>query len=305
MNAALRLDAPATSRRRKHALPRQVWPGLIERDYAAAMVGHLAVARRALRPVETDLRQIIESARAVRSDSRADAGEGKRAQGLLDKVRATMRQQVSPKAVEGVAREFAQKTQTYQRKQLGKQVRAALGVDVPIRDKRLGSLIDHFVSENVSLIKSVPDDVHDDVEHLVLHAVAGGRLSGDLADEIDERFDVGESHARLIARDQIGKLYGQVNSARQRDLGVERFIWRTVGDDRVRDEHEDFERESEDEPYSYDDPPVDEDGEPVLPGEPIQCRCFAEPVFADILDDYDDEDAGEDVDDDGAGADED
>lgn len=293
-------------RRRRHPLPRQVWPALLERAYGNAMVSHLAVARAALKPLESEMRGLVDSAKRARGDGlwirddatglwRVDAGEGKKAQGLIDRARAAMRGAVSPNKVEGVAREFAQKTQTYQRKQLGKQVRAALGVDKPFRDRHLSDLMDQFVAHNVSLIRSVPEDVHDDVERLVLHAVSGGRLSGDLADEIDDRFDVGESHARLIARDQIGKLYGQVNHARQRELGVERFVWRTMGDDRVRDEHADFEDESQDEPYSYDDPPVDEDGEPVLPGEPIQCRCYAEPVFEDVLDD---DDAGGDESDD-------
>lgn len=273
---------------------------LLERAYGNVMVSHLAVARASLKPIEGEMRRLVESARRARGDALwvTDAGEGKRAQSLIDRARASMREAVSPSKVESVAREFAQKTQTYQRKQLGKQVHAAFGVDKPFRDRHLSDLMDQFVAHNVSLIRSVPEDVHDDVERLVLHAVSGGRLSGDLADEIDERFDVGESHARLIARDQIGKLYGQINHARQRELGVERFIWRTMGDDRVRDEHADFEEESQDEPYSYDDPPVDEDGEPVLPGEPVQCRCYAEPVFEDVLDDDESDDAGDDEGDD-------
>jgi uncharacterized protein with gpF-like domain len=52
-------------------------------------------------------------------------------------------------------------------------------------------------------------------------------------------------------------------------------VWRTVGDERVRPST----RIATAKRTRYDDPP---DGE--LPGEPIQCRCSAEPVFDDILD---------------------
>jgi hypothetical protein len=71
---------------------------------------------------------------------------------------------------------------------------------------------------------------------------------------------------------------------RQKQLGVTSFVWQTMGDERVRDEH--AERDGQE--YEYDDPP---DGE--LPGEPIMCRCWAEPVLDD-LDDSDDEESDDD-----------
>ncbi len=88
------------------------------------------------------------------------------------------------------------------------------------------------------------------------------------------QFGFGERRSKLIARDQVGKLYGQLNASRQKDIGVEKFTWRTVGDERVRDEHEALDGEV----FSYDDPP--EEG---LPGEEVLCRCSAEPLFSDLL----------------------
>lgn len=110
---------------------------------------------------------------------------------------------------------------------------------------------------------------------MTLQAVQDGKLHTDLADDLHARFDIGERKATLIARDQVGKLYGQVNAIRQKEVGVEKFVWRTAEDERVRAEHEQRDGET----YSYDDPP---DGE--LPGEPILCRCYAEPDFTSVLD---------------------
>jgi SPP1 gp7 family putative phage head morphogenesis protein len=83
-----------------------------------------------------------------------------------------------------------------------------------------------------------------------------------------------------------------VNHARQRELGVERFVWRTMGDERVRDEHDELKGET----FSYDDPP-EIDGEPTLPGDDVQCRCYAEPVLDDLFDDEEDPDEDPDEDD--------
>lgn len=271
---------------------------LVEAAYAKGIVGLVAAARKSLSPVIAALPPLLDSARRARADGlelwRADAGEGTRVRKLVDAARDRMAEAVSPDDVEALAKKFAVRTSTYQRVQLGRQVKAALGADPVFHDKKLAALTDHFVAENVSLIRTIPDRLHDEVEQVVTSAITDGDLTEDVVDEIESRFGVAESQARVIARDQIGKYYGQVNVARQKSLGVRRFIWRTMGDERVRDSHDAAEKESEVEPYSYDDPPdVDDDG-PVLPGEPIQCRCTAEPVFEDLGLGDDDEDQSDD-----------
>jgi SPP1 gp7 family putative phage head morphogenesis protein len=271
--------------KRRQRIPRQIYPKLIEAEYAKRLLSIVDRSKKSLAPLERELPDILKSAKASRGDARMDSNEGRRAQLLIDQAREAMRKSVGVGEVETLAREFAHRTQTYQRVQLQRQTRAALGVDVLARDQHLNALTEHFVGENVSRIKTIPNHVHDDVESMVHRYVAGGGLHDDLADELQERFGTAESDARRIARDQIGKFYGQVNASRQRELGITRFIWRTVGDDRVRDEHDELEAQSEDEPFSYDDLP--DEG---LPGEPIQCRCHAEPVFDDVLAELDDDD---------------
>jgi SPP1 gp7 family putative phage head morphogenesis protein len=190
--------------------------------------------------------------------------------------------------VEALARKFAARTSTYQRLQLSRQVRAALGVDPVFKDKGLVARTDQFAHENVALITRIPQRLHGDLEAMVTRAAASARPSPKLADEIEARFGVAKRHAKLIARDQVSKYHGSLNHARQRELGVTKFVWRTVGDERVREEHADLDGET----FDYDDPPV-VDGEEALPSEPVCCRCSAEPVLDDLLDDKS-EDEGED-----------
>jgi SPP1 gp7 family putative phage head morphogenesis protein len=124
-----------------------------------------------------------------------------------------------------------------------------------------------FAYLNSTLITNISDRAINDVSGVVLDGYQKGLRASELAEKI--RVITGKSldRAEFIARDQIGSLNGQVNAARQQALGAKRFFWRTVGDDRVRDEHRALDNGKS---YSYDDPP---DG---LPGEPPGCRCNAE-----------------------------
>lgn len=235
---------------------------------------------------------ISHSDSAARPTWRMDAGEGSRARALLDAARLKLTDAMHPNKLDALAGKFARTTSAWGKLQIQRQAKSALGIDVHTMDTNIPDLIDHFVSENVSLIKSLGNRTMDDVEKIVTRAITSGRETDDVTNDINERFNIGERHARLIARDQIGKLNGQIRATRHQELGLRRFIWRTVGDDRVRDEHEELEAQSEAQPFSYNDPP--EEG---LPGEPICCRCQDEPVYQDILDAVDGNDSDDSDDD--------
>lgn len=78
-----------------------------------------------------------------------------------------------------------------------------------------------------------------------------------------------ENHAALIARDQVSKLNGQLNRARQQAAGITDFVWETRKDSRVRPEHRDLQGRT----FSW-----QEGWDGVFPGQPIQCRCWARAV---------------------------
>ncbi len=107
-----------------------------------------------------------------------------------------------------------------------------------------------------------------------MEAFEQGTHPNDLAEMFEERDGMTERDARRIARDQIGKLNADFNEARQTDLGVVSYFWRTMNDNRVRHDH----RDRDGREYRWSNPP--EDGHP---GRPINCRCYAEPNFAPVL----------------------
>lgn len=256
-------------KRRRGRLPRALPPRGIERDYALELSRRVrAAVAVAFAPLLDELPRLLESAAHERV--RTDAGEGKRIRELVERASKSMSASLDTASVEALAEKFAARTSTYQRIQLGRQTRAALGVDVFIGDKSLRSLVETFAAENAALVRSITTEVAAKVERASIAAVQSGMLHKDLAKQLSKEFGYPEKRAKLIARDQVGKLYGQINASRQKSMGASQFRWRTVNDERVRDEH----AEREGEVYDYNDPP---DGE--LPGEPILCRCYAEPIF--------------------------
>lgn len=259
-------------------MPRQAEPKSIQLFYFRELRGYLAVCRTAIqRFLLPQLKALADS----RGDSaipsmllaRADAG-GKKTRDLVQQARDALSDAVSDDQLERLAKDIGTRTSDFQKQQLNKQIRSALGVDLGALEPNISGQLEDFVATNVSLIKSISSKYFDQVEQVVLTGIRQGLRAEELATRLLERFDVAESSAALIARDQTLKLFGEVNQARQQELGVEGYLWRTSKDSRVRETH----AEREGMRFTWDDPP--EDGHP---GFPINCRCTAEPVLEDLL----------------------
>lgn len=264
---------------RRRRLPRQIPPRPIEREYARLLLRYVTIAREAFAPLLAELPALLESARRERTTmdgAREDAGEARRARVLIEQAGARMANEIRPSEIEAVAERIARSTAGYQRVQLNRQIKAAFGADVFLGDRRLAHEVEAFVMANVDLIKDIPARVAAEVEQATTRAIQDGRRHEDLARDLEKRFGYAKDRAMLIARDQVGKLYGQINASRQMELGAEAFVWRTVNDERVRDEHAELEGQS----FKY-----AEGGHPTegLPGEAILCRCYAEPDFTAII----------------------
>lgn len=144
----------------------------------------------------------------------------------------------------------------------------------PIRiEAWLGEEIKAFTKANVDLITSIPSQYFEQVEQTVSRMVQQGKTTKDITAAIKRRYDVNESRAALIARDQTNKFNGSLTQLRNTEVGITQYQWSTSGDDRVRPDH----AEREGEVFSWDDPP--EDGHP---GEAINCRCTALGIIGDV-----------------------
>jgi SPP1 gp7 family putative phage head morphogenesis protein len=260
--------------RRRGRTPRQRQPNAIRLSYFRSLLDILAVAKRLVDRHVPVLRAMLERTFAVRTD----AIGGDNPNEIVDDISNEFFREFTNTRLAQVADSYARQTSAYQRDQMLRQFRAALGIDIVKAEPWLEPMIGAFTADNVALIKSIPNRYFDEVEKTIVRAMRTGLRWEEVAADIDKRFEVAEGHARLVARDQVGKFMAETNAARQADLGIEKFIWRTANDNRVRDSHAVLDGET----FRWDKPPV-VDGAPSLPGMPINCRCEAEPVLGPLL----------------------
>lgn len=145
--------------------------------------------------------------------------------------------------------------------------------------------------KNVALIKTIPQRYFSQIQTLVEQSVDRGQLSREVKKELLKIKKSTKNSARLLARDQIGKLVSVTEEARQRNLGVEFYIWRDSSDIRVRSfansngasDHKRLDGAL----IPWNRPPQTvfkgkRSGERNHAGMDIQCRCGSQPVYDDI-----------------------
>lgn len=104
---------------------------------------------------------------------------------------------------------------------------AGSSLEIPgtfITDENRNTII-ASITENVSLIKSIPQEYFDKVVGAVMRSVSGNLSKGSLREEIKKYGDSTERRAELIAQDQSRKLYSNLNLREFQARGVTKFKW--------------------------------------------------------------------------------
>ena len=125
-----------------------------------------------------------------------------------------------------------------------------------------------FTFENAKLITKVGQDTIDRISIATLDNLKRNQGRKQLAETI-RKIDktIGVNRAKLIARDQIGKLNSNLTAQRAKRAGVEKYEWQTMGDNRVRPSHKAL------------DGTVREFGKGLEPGQDVGCRCVPIPLI--------------------------
>ena len=180
--------------------------------------------------------------------------------------------------------------------QWNKAAKAELGVEFPVYESWWPGMKEAWQEENYMLIQDVSRDYIKQVNRAAEKAIINGLSPGQLAKAIHKiNKKIEASRVNLIARDQIGKLNGQITQARMQAVGLEMYEWSTVADERVRDSHADLEGVicRWDDPTVYSDDggktwkPRPADWAQEHPGQDIQCRCTALSYWDELIDEVD------------------
>lgn len=139
-----------------------------------------------------------------------------------------------------------------------------------------------LVAENVSLIKSIPEEYMKDVTGSVMRSITTGRGLADLVPEI-EKYD-GQTYRRAknIALDQTRKAYNGINRQKLIKNGVKQFKWiHSAGGLHPRESHIRISGKI----FDFDDIESQQaalgvpESDRGYPGIPINCRCKMLPVI--------------------------
>jgi SPP1 gp7 family putative phage head morphogenesis protein len=270
----------------RRVLPRQTAATAIAAEYAGRIRSvTTGVIRVAIRPLLEQLPRLVAGhAAEVGHTIRADRGEIREVEMLVTHAERAVRDRLGPVLLNEMARRAVDQAGRRQAQQLGAQLKALVGVDIPARAKAEAAIVDRFALQNAQLITDVGETAMRQVARVVTHGLATGKRHEDIADDIRDRLDIADSRADFIARDQVAKLNGSLNKARQLELGVTSYVWRHGGSEDPRPDH------------------VARDGQPFewgeLDSEPSvepNCSCTAEPLvdvsFVGDRGDDDDDDA--------------
>lgn len=217
---------------------------------------------------------------------------------LINTFRISLNTSDISKRTNTSVQEIFSKTNDLNLKEFHKVTNAAFGIPLLQVEPWMQGTMSSFINNNVNLIVNTRDSVISQIENIVNQGINQGLRHETIKKQILEGtnlqsgvFKKVKTRARLIARDQVSKLNGQLTQLRQNEIGVSQYYWNTSVDERVRPSHAAMEGKL----CRWDDPTVySSDGGKTWqsrsslgavelhPGQDYQCRCWAEPDFKTI-----------------------
>lgn len=142
----------------------------------------------------------------------------------------------------------------------------------------LKEVIKSSTAENVSLIKSIPEEYFKQITGSVMRSITTGTGLKGLIKDIKKYEGVTDRRAKNIAIDQTRKAYNSINKQRMISAGFTKFKWlHSGGGQYPRKDHIEMNGNI----YSFDDLPIidKKTGERGIPGQAINCGCTMQPVY--------------------------
>ena len=176
-------------------------------------------------------------------------------------------------------------------KEFTKMLDKGIHVNLPTSAPWWNDMKKSWAEDNYNLITSNAKNYVSKINTLTEQAIVNGMSPGKLKEEIFKATQgLEKSHCKLLARDQMGKLNGQITQAQMQEIGLDMYVWSTAYDDRVRDSHAAMEgllcRWDDASVVSYDGGKtwVDRPAAAVQlhPGQDIQCRCVGLAYYPEL-----------------------
>jgi len=180
-----------------------------------------------------------------------------------------------------IAEKMVQEQNNYSEKSLNNSIKQLTGgfeLQGDFIPASLKEVIKASISENVYLIKSIPEKYFTDITGSVMRSITGGGGVKQLIKDLNKYTNQSKRRVKNIALDQTRKAYNSINRQRMMSAGYTKFKWlHSGGGQQPRKDHVKMNGNI----YSFDDPPIIDKntGERGFPGQAINCGCTMQPVY--------------------------
>ena len=232
---------------------RPKYPDSAEREYVRLINAYMTIEKEVLMKYIPEIKQILNDGTQLHTDSKKDNEKKRRTArfSALDNtiVRLTILFKAIQRELDSAFGLYDLKRQINRIANLDhkltvrewkKAVSKTLGIDL-LDDYYSGEyyeqILEKWVSDNVDLIKTVPNQSLERMKELVYESYMKGSTTTNIVREIQRQYGMSKRHAKLIARDQTAKLNADITESQQRDAGVSKFDWSGVMDRRERKSH--------------------------------------------------------------------
>lgn len=140
----------------------------------------------------------------------------------------------SRKVADKLVEPMQKQADRFNKTQFTKQFKRISGVDPLQFEPGLNDFLEVAGDQNVNLIVTQNSKYFDDIRQMANQALRDGTSVAELRDAIIALTDTTKQRAQLIAIDQVQKLNADLESQRQQNNGIRRYIWRTRRNARVR-----------------------------------------------------------------------
>ena len=137
-------------------------------------------------------------------------------------------------------------------------------------------------SDNMELwIQKWCKETITDLRGIVEGNASEGYRFDKLIPKIQGRYDVSQTKAAFLARQETSLFVSKHRQERFADVGITSYIWQTAGDSRVREDHKHLDGKE----FEYARPPIIDHATGMRgnPGEGYNCRCVANPILPGVL----------------------
>jgi len=239
------------------------------------------LVREMTRATRREIVALFESPTAIASHVTTDASISSQSRILMNALTSRF-SELFGKASKAMAERMVEQTGKHSAAALGRSLKELSGgltlkTDT-LRSGPIGEIAKAAVAENVSLIKSIPEQYLQKVQGAVMRSITTGNGLQDLVPFLEEQDGMTVRRAKNIALDQTRKAYQSINAGRMKAAGIKKFEWvHSGGGQKPRPDHVAMNGNV----YSYDDLPVIDQrtGERGIPGQAPNCRCTARPVL--------------------------